>query len=162
MINYIIIKTKTIMKKVLYILFVFATLNLLSCASSKSSTTIAEGASISNYKYMVFGQNDEDSSPELADIMLMVHNELSSRLKVVSQMEAIRLMNTGEYVISPRIMVKTEKWDGGHTYITISLYDADTNQLVAVVKSSGIGLSISQDQALAFKALKKELDKVFK
>ena len=111
---------------------------------------------------MVFGQNDEDSSPELADIMLMVHNELSSRLKVVSQMEAIRLMNTGEYVISPRIMVKTEKWDGGHKYITISLYDADTNQLVAVVKSSGIGLSISQDQALAFKALKKELDKVFK
>ena len=62
---------------------------------------------------------------------------------------------------SPKINVKTEKWDGGHTYISISFYDYDTNQSIAVVKSSGIGLTISQDQKLAYKAIKKELDKVF-
>lgn len=44
----------------------------------------------------------------------------------------------------------------------ISFYDYDTNQSVAVVKSSGIGMTISHDQKLAYKALKKELDKTFK
>ena len=47
------------------------------------------------------------------------------------------------------------------TYISISFYDYDTNQSIAVIKSSGIGWSISQDQKLAYKAIKKELDKVF-
>lgn len=50
---------------------------------------------------------------------------------------------------------------GWWTYISISFYDYDTNQSIAVVKSSGIGLTISQDQKLAYKAIKKELDKVF-
>ena len=92
----------------------------------------------------------------------MVQNELSGKLQVVSSSEALSLIDRCEYVITPRINVKTEKWDGGHTYITISFYDFKTNQLVAVVKSSGIGLSISQDQKLAFSAIKKELNKVFK
>ena len=51
------------------------------------------------------------------------------------------------------INVKSEKWDSGHSYITITFYDLYTDQSVAVVKSSGIGLSILQDQKLALGAI---------
>lgn len=133
----------------------------VSCASSQSTTTIAKGNNVSNYKYVVFGSEDEGDA-ELADILMMVQNDISEKLQVVSPEKARILIRQGERVLSPRINVKTEKWDGGHTYISISFYDYDTNQSVAVVKSSGIGLSISQDQKLAYKAIKKELDKTFK
>ena len=81
--------------------------------------------------------------------------------RTLSAEKAKTLIAFGEKVASPKINVKTEKWDGGHTYISISFYDYDTNQSIAVIKSSGIGWSISQDQKLAYKAIKKELDKVF-
>ena len=133
----------------------------VSCSSSKSVTTIAKGNDISMYKYVVYGSEDEGDA-ELADILMMVQNDISEKLHVVSPEKARSLIYQGEMVLSPRINVKTEKWDGGHTYISISFFDYDTNQSVAVVKSSGIGLSISQDQRLAYKAIKKELDKLFK
>ena len=142
-------------------LVAFLSLLLVSCASSQSTTTIANGNNISNYKYVVFGSEDEGDA-ELADILMMVQNDISEKLLVLSPEKARTLIRQGERVLSPRINVKTEKWDGGHTYISISFYDYDTNQSVAVVKSSGIGLSISQDQKLAYKAVKKELDKTFK
>lgn len=142
-------------------LVAFLSLLLVSCASSQSTTTIANGNNISNYKYVVFGSEDEGDA-ELADILMMVQNDISEKLQVVSSEKARALIRKGERVLSPRINVKTEKWDGGHTYISISFYDYDTNQSVAVVKSSGIGLSISQDQKLAYRAIKKELDKTFK
>ena len=151
-----------IMKKLINILSVFIiSLTLVSCASSQSATTIAKGNDISKYKYVVFGSGDEGDA-ELADILMMVQNDISEKLQVVSSEKARSLIYQGEKVLSPRINVKTEKWDGGHTYISISFYDYDTNQSVAVVKSSGIGLTISHDQKLAYKALKKELDKTFK
>ena len=149
------------MKRILYFPLLLIITTLVSCASSKSTTTVSNGTDLSKYKYIVFGKED-DGDAELADILMMVQNELSEKLTVVSDAKAIQLIAQGEYVLSPRINVKTEKWGGGHTYISISFYDAETNQSVAVVKSSGIGLSISQDQKLAFKAIKKELDKVFK
>lgn len=149
------------MKKIHYVLFALISLLIVSCASSQSTTTIAKGNNVSNYKYVVFGSEDEGDA-ELADILMMVQNDISEKLQVVSPEKARILIRQGERVLSPRINVKTEKWDGGHTYISISFYDYDTNQSVAVVKSSGIGLSISQDQKLAYKAIKKELDKTFK
>lgn len=149
------------MNKINFILLLIASVVLTSCASSKSVTTIAKGNDISKYKYVVFGNSDEGDA-ELADILMMVQNDISEKLQVVSPDKARILILQGECVLSPRINVKTEKWDGGHTYISISFYDYDTNQSVAVVKSSGIGLSISQDQKLAYKAIKKELDKTFK
>lgn len=149
------------MKKVLNILVCLLSVLLVSCASSKSVTTIANGNDLSKYKYVVFGSGDEGDA-ELADILMMVQNDISQKLQVVSSEKARNLIYQGEYVLSPRINVKTEKWDGGHTYIAISFYDFDTNQSVAVVKSSGIGLTIDHDQKLAYKALKKELDKAFK
>ena len=148
------------MKKLLNILTAFViSLTLVSCAS-QSATTIAKGNDISQYKYVVFGSDEGDA--ELADILMMVQNDISEKLQVVSSEKARSLIYQGEKVLSPRINVKTEKWDGGHTYISISFYDYDTNQSVAVVKSSGIGMTISHDQKLAYKALKKELDKTFK
>ena len=143
------------------ILFLFTLVLLISCLSSKSVTTIAKGNDISMYKYVVYGSEDEGDA-ELADILMMVQNDISEKLNVVSPEKARSLIYQGEMVLSPRINIKTEKWDGGHTYISISFFDYDTNQSVAVVKSSGIGLSISQDQRLAYKAIKKELDKAFK
>lgn len=150
------------MKKLAFVLLaIFISLLFVSCASSQSATTIAKGKDISIYKYVVFGSDDEGDA-ELADILMMVQNEISEKLQVVSPEKARLLINQGECILSPRINVKTEKWDGGHTYISISFYDYNTNQSVAVVKSSGIGMSISQDQKLAYKAIKKELDKTFK
>ncbi len=149
------------MKKLPYILIAFISLLLFSCASSKSTTTIMKGNDVSYYKYVVFGSEDEGDA-ELADILMMVQNDISEKLQVVSPEKAHNLIHQGERVLSPRISIKTEKWGGGHTYISISFYDYNTNQSVAVVKSSGIGLSISQDQKIAYKAIKKELDKTFK
>lgn len=149
------------MKRVQYFALFLIVIAFVSCVSSKGTTTLSNGTDITKYKYILFGKED-DGDAELADILMMVQNELSEKLTVVSDAKAIQLIAQGEYVLSPRINVKTEKWGGGHTYISISFYDADTNQNVAVVKSSGIGLSISHDQQLAFKAIKKELDKVFK
>lgn len=91
----------------------------------------------------------------------MVQNELSNKLTVVSSYKAIELLRHGERVMSPKISVKSEKWEGGHTYISIIFYDYDTNQSIAVIKSSGIGMTISDDQRLAYRAIKKELDKAF-
>lgn len=150
------------MKLFTYIFVVWAMFVVISCASSHHTTVMSNGSTISEYKYVVFGKEDDKGDAELADILMMVQNELSKKFVVVSYSEAIDLTERGEKVISPRISVKSEKGDGGHTYISISFYDFITNQGVAVVKSSGIGWTISHDQKLAFNAIKKELDKIFK
>lgn len=97
----------------------------------------------------------------MADMIMMLENEISENLQVVSAEKAKSLIALGEKVVSPKISVKTEKWDGGRTFISINFYDYDTNQSIAVVKANGIGLSVSHDQKLAYKAIKKELNKVF-
>jgi hypothetical protein len=135
---------------------------LVSCASSKSSTVVANGLDLSKYKYVVFGDDDDKGDAELSDILMLVQNAISQKLQVVSSKQALALIHQGEGVLSPRINVKTEKWDGGHTFITINFFDFNTNQSVVILKSSGIGLSISQDQKLAYKAIMKELNKTFK
>lgn len=150
------------MKKIVYTFSLITLISLMmSCASSKSATTISNGITLSDYKYIVFGRED-DGDAELADILMIVQNELSEKLTVVSPTNATAIISNGGKVLSPRISVKSEKWDGGHTYISISFFDYATNQSIAVVKSSGIGLSISHDQKLALSAIKKELNKTFK
>ena len=139
----------------------FSFVVLFSC-SSKALTTLATGVDISKYKYITYGELNRDGDAELADIIMMVQNELSNKFVVLSPSSALDKIRNGEHVLTPRINVKTEKWDGGHTYITISFFDFATDQSIAVVKSSGIGMSISQDQRLAFSALRKELNRVFR
>ena len=149
------------MKKFISYFIVMAVVSVLSsCASSKSTSTVLNGTDLSKYKYVVFGANS-DGDAELEDIVMMVQNEISEKLHVVSAEKAISLLSLGEKVVSPKINVKTEKWEGGQTYISVNFYDYDTNQSIAVVKSSGIGWTISQDQELAYKAIKKELNKFF-
>ena len=46
--------------------------------------------------------------------------------------------------------------------ITVTFYDYNNNQRIAVVKSSGIGMTVSHDQNIALGAIRKELDKLFK
>lgn len=131
----------------------------LSSCSSSAKLVVANGADISKYKYVAFS-NDITGDHELNDIMLLVQNEIAN-----TQLQPISINYAPdkylEYTLTPIINVKSEKWDGGHTYITITFYDLQTDQSVAVVKSSGIGMSISQDQKLALGAIRKKLQSIF-
>ena len=129
---------------------------LVSCASS--TTTVSNGCSLSRYKYVVFG-TEETGDDELADLTLLMENALEEKLHPVSKQEALSLISSGQKVLTPNIKVKSEKWDGGSTYISLVLYDFETGKKIAVIKSSGIGLTIPHDQELAFKAIRKEIDK---
>lgn len=75
------------MKKILYITMCLFSLLIVSCASSKSVTTIANGSDLSKFKYVVFGNGDEGDA-ELADILMMVQNDISQKLQVVSSEKA--------------------------------------------------------------------------
>ena len=93
-------------------------------------------------------------------MLLLVQNEIAN-----TKLQPISLTYAPDdylgHTLTPHINVKSEKWDGGHTYTTITFYDLYTDQSVAVIKSSGIGMSISQDQKLALEAIRKKLQAVF-
>lgn len=130
-----------------------------SCSTSK--TVISRGADLSKYSYVVFGK-ETTGDRELDDIMLTVQNEIAdTKLQVIPEREIFAILSHGGFVLTPNIHVSSEKWDGGHTYITITFYDYETNQSVAVLKSSGIGLTISHDQDIALGAIRKKLKNVF-
>lgn len=132
-------------------------MTFLSCSTSKS--VISFNTDLSKYSYIIFG-NELTGDKELDDIVLKVQNEIANtRLKVIPEQDILILTALGKNILSPTIHVITEKWDGGHTYITITFYDYNTKQRVAVIKSSGIGLTISQDQKIAINAIRKELKK---
>ena len=143
--------------KVICSLF-FLTFVLIACGST-SSTTVSDGTSISKYQFVVFG-GGINGDAELDDIILIVQNEIAKRLHVVNSVQVSELINKGYYVLTPHISAKSEKWDGGHAYITISFFDYNTNMIAFVVKSSGIGMSINEDKNIALKAIRNELDKV--
>lgn len=92
-------------KYVSYFTLIIIVSVFVSCASSKSSTTVLSGTDISKYKYVVFGTGDEGDA-ELADILMMVQNEISEKLQVVSAEKAKTLIAFGEKVASPKINIK--------------------------------------------------------
>ena len=150
------------MKKFLFylsLLFILIFQLSFSSCSSSANLVVSNGANLSKYKYVSFGK-EQTGDRELDDVMLLVQNEIAeTRLQPISLTYA-----PDDYLghtLTPYINVKSEKWDGGHTYITITFYDLLTDQRVAVVKSSGIGMSISQDQKLALGAIRKKLQSVF-
>ena len=134
------------------------TVSMSSCSSS-AKLVVSNNANLTNYKYVSFGK-DTSGDRELDDIMILVQNEITN-----TKLQPISLTYAPDdyigYTLTPHINVKSEKWDGGHTYITITFYDLQTDQIVAVVKSSGIGMSISQDQKLALSAIRKKLQNTF-
>lgn len=144
------------MKQIRILLTFLIGVILISCSSSKA--VISTGVDLSKYQYVIFG-NETTGDRALDDIMLMVQNEIANtKLKVVS---SYNLSSAGLYILTPHINVTSEKWDGGHTYITITFYDYFTNQAIVVVKSSGIGMTVSHDQDIALGAIRKELQSVF-
>lgn len=82
---------------------------LSSCASSKSTSTVLNGTDLSKYKYVVFGANS-DGDAELEDIVMMVQNEISEKLHVVSAEKATLLLSIGEKVVSPKIEDQLHEW----------------------------------------------------
>lgn len=130
-------------------------------ACSTSNAVISHSIDLSKYSYVIFGK-ESTGDRELDNIIMTVQNEIANtKLQVISEENGFSKIAAGKSVLTPSIHVSTEKWDGGHTYITITFYDYDTNQSVAVLKSSGIGLTISHDQNIALSAIRKELKKVF-
>lgn len=135
------------------------TVVIQACSTSKA--VVSHNIDLSKYSYVVFGK-ETSGDRELDDIIMTVQNEIAAtKLAVVSAQDGLAKIAIGEFVLSPNIHVSTEKWDGGHTYITITFYDYDTRQSVVILKSSGIGLSISQDQNIVLRAIRKKLKKVF-
>lgn len=68
------------MKQLMLLVVSVFSMFLISCASSKSTTTIANGSDLSKYKYVVFGNGDEGDA-ELSDILMLVQNDISPRRK---------------------------------------------------------------------------------
>lgn len=149
-------KQKSIKLMIAVIILILMT----SCAAGK--IVLSNNADIDRYKYVVFG--DETSGDrELDDVILEVHNQIAeTNLKVLSNSEISKVLVGPNVILTPNIHVTSEKWDGGHTYITVTFYDYNDHQCVAVVKSSGIGVTVSQDREIALGALKKKLDELFK
>ena len=100
---------------------------------------------------------------ELDDIVMSVQNQIAAtNLTVLSEANTSKISECADSILTPNIHVTTEKWDGGHTYIIVTLYDYTTNQSIAVIKSSGIGMTIKNDQNIALAAIGKEINKLFK
>ncbi|MEZ3464996.1 hypothetical protein [Muribaculum intestinale] len=133
---------------------------LQACSTSKS--VISHGIDLSKYSYVVFGK-ESIGDRELDDIVMAVQNEIANtKLDVISEQDGLAKMAVGEFVLSPNIHISRKKLDTGmQTYITITFYDYNTNQSIAVIKSSGIGVTISQEQNMALGAIRKELKKSF-
>ena len=104
------------MKKYIFFLMGVIVTALMSCASSKGTTTVSNGHDIAQYKYVVFGSNDEGDA-ELADILMMVQNGISEKLQVVSPEKPKSLILMDEKVVSPKINVNREMGRWSYLYI---------------------------------------------
>ena len=136
------------------------TILMLSCASSK--IVLSNSVDISKYKYVIF-EKETAGDRELDDIVMSVQNQIATtNLTVLSEANSSKISECADSILTPNIHVTTEKWDGGHTYIIVTLYDYTTNQSIAVIKSSGIGMTIKNDQNIALAAIGKEINKLFK
>lgn len=133
---------------------------MASCSSSK--IVLSSNANIDKYKYIIFG-NESSGDRELDDIVMAVQNQITeTNLKVLSTSNILKISECSDSILTPNIHVTSEKWEGGHTYITVTFYDYNNNQRIAVIKSSGIGMTVSHDQNIALNAIRKKLDKLFK
>lgn len=133
---------------------------MASCASSK--IVLSNNIDISKYKYVIFG-SESSGDRELDDVVMAVQNQIAeTNLKVLSASNIPKVLECSNSILTPNIHVTSEKWDGGHTYITVTFYDYTNNQRIAVVKSSGIGMTVSHDQDIALSAIRKKLNKLFK
>jgi len=134
---------------------------MASCSSSR--VVLSNSANIYKYRYVVFG-NESLGDRELDDIVLEVRNMIAETdLQVLSSSSDVsKILECSDSILSPYIQVTTEKWEGGHTFITVTFHDYTNNERIAVVKSSGIGMSIKRDQQIALGAIRRKLNQLFK
>lgn len=143
------------MKKLLYI-FILLPIIFTSCGTSK--IMMVDGVTnLSEYEYIVFGEGSNGSAA-LEEVLFTVRQEISrTRLKTISKYEANNLILLGHKVLTPNINITSQYWDGGQTYITVSFYDYDSGMLLAMIKSTGIGLIVEHDQSIAVEEIRKKL-----
>ena len=140
------------MRKVLFAIMLLC--SLVSCGTSE--TVVSTGVNLSEYEYCLLGTGATSGDADVTDIILKVENILPEVFTIVSKERAYYLVQEGKKVLTPDISVKSEKWDGGYSYISISVRDLSTGRLLAVTKSSGQGMSIEEDQNIAINRIYKE------
>ena len=119
---------------------------MTSCASSR--IVLSSNADVSKYKYVIFG-SESSGDRELDDIVMAVQNQIAeTNLKVLSTSNISKVLECSDSILTPNIMLllKNGMEDIHISYITVTFYDYNNNQRIAVVKSSGIGMTISHDQ----------------
>ena len=84
-----------------------------------------------------------------------------TNLIILSASNTLKIIECSDSILTPNIHVTSEKWDGGHTYITVTFYNYNNNQSVVVIKSSGIGITVNHNQSIALNAIRKRLNKLF-
>lgn len=147
-------------QKVTLFIITIVVILMTSCASGK--IVLSNDADISKYKYVIFG-TETSGDRELDDMVMSVQNVIAgTNLTVLYASNTLRIFECSDSILTPNIHITSEKWDGGHTYITVTFYDYNTNQRVAVVKSSGIGMTVGHDQSIALRAIRKKINKLFK
>ena len=135
------------------------TVLITSCATGK--IVLSNNANINKYKYVIFGY-ETSGDRELDDVVMSVQNQIAeTNLIVLSASNTSKIIECSDSILTPNIHVTSEKWDGGHTYITVTLYGYNNNQRVVVIKSSGIGMTVNHDQSIALNAIRKKLNKLF-
>ena len=147
------------MRNTAYLLLLALAFCFSSCVTSNTIFCNNDSDILKSYKYCVFGRQSGDLTLDV--IMMDIENEIGKYVEVVSSSKAATLSASGEKILSPKIQVKTETWDGGQTYVTIVFYDYDTEQRLAILNSSGIGLTIQDDQSYAKTAMFDEIRKAF-
>lgn len=91
---------------------------MTSCASSR--IVLSSNADVSKYKYVIFG-SESSGDRELDDIIMAVQNQIAeTNLKVLSTSNISKVLECSDSILTPNIHVTSEKWDGGHTYITVT------------------------------------------
>jgi len=141
------------MKKILFAIMLLC--SLVSCGTSE--TVVSTGVNLSEYEYCLLETGSTSGDADVTDIILRVENILPEVFTIVSKERAYYLAQEGNKVLTPDISVKSEKWDGGYSYISVAFRDWSTGRLLAVFKSSGQGMSIEEDQHIALQKIKKEL-----
>lgn len=137
-------KPKSIKPMIAVIILMLIT-SALTCSCATGKIVLSNNADIDKYKYVVFG-NKLSGNRELYDILLEVDNLIAeTNLKVLSGSEISKVSARSDGILTRHTHVASG-WD---TSITVTFYDYNDNQCVAVVKGSTVG------------ALRRKLDKLF-
>lgn len=105
---------------------------MASCASSK--IVLSSNIDISKYKYVIFG-GESSGNRELDDVVMAVQNQIAeTNLTVLSPSNTFKILECSDSILTPNIHVTSEKWDGGHTYITVIFQIINNDTLIKTIR----------------------------